>query len=344
MKIGVPKEIKTQEYRVGITPAGVYELVRNGHKIFIENNAGVGSGFSNDEYITNGAIILETAEEVYGSCDMIVKVKEPLEVEYKLIREGQIIFTYFHFASNIKLLNAMKESKAICIAYETVQKADGTLPLLTPMSEIAGRMAIQQGAKYLEKPLGGSGVLLGGIPGVKPGNVLVLGGGVVGLNATKMALGLGANVTIMDISLERLRYINDILPNVNTIYSNEYNIRKELPSTDLVIGAVLIPGKKAPYLIKRDMLSLMKPGSVIVDVAVDQGGCIETCIPTTHTEPTFVVDNIIHYCVANMPGAVPQTSTVGLTNATLPYVLQLANKGYRSALMENKALMSGLLQ
>jgi alanine dehydrogenase len=340
MKIGIPKEIKNQEYRVGLTPSGTYELVKNYHTVFIETNAGIGSGYTDEDYISNGAIILASGKEVYESSDMIVKVKEPLESEYHLIKPYQIIFTFFHLASNNILEEAMKNSDAHCMAYETVYKGD-TLPILTPMSEIAGRMAVQEGAKYLEKPQGGSGVLLGGIPGVSPGKVLILGGGVVGINAAKMALGLGANVTIMDINLERLRYLNDIL-NIRTLFSNEFNIRKELTDSDLVIGAVLIPGKKAPSLIKKDMLSLMKSGSVIVDVAVDQGGCIETCEPTTHDRPTFLVDGIVHYCVANMPGAVPKTSTIGLTNVTFPYILEIANKGLRRALIDNDGLKKGL--
>ena len=340
MKIGIPKEIKNQEYRVGLTPSGTYELIKNGHVVFVEINAGIGSGYTNNDYISNGATILESGKEIYGNSDMIVKVKEPLQSEYSLIKPDQIVFTFFHFASNIILEEAMKNSKAHCVAYETVYK-DGTLPILTPMSEIAGRMAVQEGAKYLEKPQGGSGVLLGGIPGVSPGKILILGAGIVGTNAAKMALGIGAHVTIMDINLDRLRYLSDIL-NIRTLFSNEYNIRKELIDVDLVIGAVLIPGKKAPSLIKKDMLLLMKPGSVIVDVAVDQGGCIETCRPTTHDNPTFVVNNIVHYCVANMPGAVPKTSTIGLTNITFPYILEIANKGLDKALNENEGLKKGL--
>ncbi len=342
MKIGVPKEIKKGEFRVAITPDGVLELVKNGHSVYIESDAGIGSGFTNDEYQECGAVIFSTPKAVFDNADMIIKVKEPQPSEYSLIREHQVVFTYFHFASSQELTNAMIESKAVCIAYETVQKSDNSLPLLTPMSEIAGRMSIQQGAKYLEKNQGGSGILLGGIPGVKPANVVILGGGVVGYNAAKMALGLGANVTIMDISLQRLRYLSEILPTVQTIVSTEYNIKNEIKNADLVIGAVLVTGKKAPFLIKRDMLKLMKEGTVVVDVAIDQGGCIETAKPTTHAEPTYVVDGILHYCVANIPGAVPRTSTRGLTNATLPYILEIANKGWMTASSENKEIFKGL--
>ncbi len=342
MKVGIPKEIKKGEYRVAITPDGVLELVKKGHNVLIEKNAGVGSGFTDEEYIECGATMLDTPEEIFEFSDMIVKVKEPQPSEYSLIKPHQIVFTYFHFASSEELTNAMLNSNAVCIAYETVQKSDNTLPLLTPMSEIAGRMSIQQGAKYLEKNQGGSGILLGGIPGVKPANVVILGGGVVGYNAAKMALGLGANVTIMDISLQRLRYLSEILPNVQTVVSTEYNIKKEIKEADLVIGAVLVTGKKAPFLIKRDMLKLMKEGTVVVDVAIDQGGCIETAKPTTHAEPTYVVDGILHYCVANIPGAVPRTSTKGLTNATLPYILEIATKGWMTASTDNKEIYKGL--
>lgn len=343
MIIGVPKEIKTSEYRVALTPAGVLDFVQQGHTVLIQASAGDGSGYSDQEYKNAGASIIESAAEVFQKAELILKVKEPLEQEYELLRENQIVFTYFHFASSRSLTEAMIKRKAICIAYETVEKADRSLPLLIPMSEVAGRMSIQQGAKFLEKPQQGRGVLMGGIPGVRPAQVLILGGGIVGTQAARMAAGLGAQVTIMDVSLPRLRQLSELLPaNVQTIFSNEYNIRQLLPSVDLVVGAVLIPGAKAPRLIKRDMLALMKPGSVIVDVAIDQGGCIETCKPTTHDNPTFIVDDIVHYCVANMPGAVPFTSTLGLTNATLPYALQLANKGWQKATDENPELAKGL--
>ncbi|MDI9875094.1 MULTISPECIES: alanine dehydrogenase [Bacteroidota] len=343
MIIGVPKEIKNNENRVALTPAGVAEFKKNGHTVYIQASAGVGSGFTDEAYEKAGATILPTIEAVYEIAEMIVKVKEPIASEYKLIKENQLLFTYFHFASSEELTHAMLERKAICLAYETVEKADRSLPLLVPMSEVAGRMAIQEGAKYLEKPMGGRGILLGGVAGVKPANVLVLGGGIVGTQAAKMAAGLGANVTIMDISLPRLRYLEDVMPaNVDTVMSNEYNVREAIKLADLIIGAVLIPGAKAPHLITRDMLKDMKPGTVLVDVAVDQGGCIETCTPTTHENPTFVIDEIVHYCVANMPGAVPYTSTLALTNATLPYAIQLANKGWEKACKENEELKKGL--
>jgi alanine dehydrogenase len=343
MKIGIPKEIKNNENRVAITPAGVQALVAHGHKVYIENNAGANSGLENEDYIKAGAEILDTAEEVFATADMIMKVKEPLKSEYKLIRPNQLIFTYFHFASEKELTLAMIKSKAVCLAYETVEKSDGSLPLLTPMSEVAGRMAIQQGAKYLEKPQGGKGVLLGGVPGVKAANVLVLGGGVVGMHAALMAAGLGANVTIADISLPRLRYLSEIMPaNVQTLMSNKYSIEQMLPNVDLIVGAVLIPGAKAPRLITRDMLKLIKQGSVLVDVAIDQGGCFETSHPTTHAEPVYSVDGISHYCVANIPGAVPFTSTLALTNATLPYALQLADLGWEKACEQNQDLQKGL--
>jgi alanine dehydrogenase len=343
MIIGVPKEIKTSENRVALTPAGVSELKNFGHTVYVQQSAGDGSGFKDDEYQQAGADILATIEEVYQKADMIIKVKEPIESEYKLVKPDQLLFTYFHFASSEPLTKAMIESKAICLAYETVERPDRSLPLLIPMSEVAGRMAVQEGAKYLEKPMLGRGILLGGVPGVKPANVLILGGGIVGTQAAKMAAGLGANVTIMDISLARLRYLADIMPaNVETLVSNKYAIKQALQVSDLVIGAVLIPGAKAPHLVTRDMLKLMKHGAVIVDVAVDQGGCIETCKPTTHEDPIYVIDEVIHYCVANMPGAVPYTSTVALTNATLPYAIDLANKGWKKACQENNELALGL--
>jgi alanine dehydrogenase len=343
MIIGVPKEIKNNENRVALTPAGVAELRKVGHKVNLQTTAGLGSGFSDAEYAAAGANILASAERVFGESEMIMKVKEPIEQEYNLIQPGQLLFTYFHFASSEQLTYAMIERKAVCLAYETVEKTDRSLPLLVPMSEVAGRMSIQEGAKYLEKPMKGRGVLLGGVPGVKPANVLVLGGGIVGTQAAKMAAGLGAHVTIMDLSLTRLRYLSDVMPaNVDTMVSNEYNIREEIKHSDLIIGAVLIPGAKAPKLITRDMLKTMRPGTVVIDVAVDQGGCIETCKPTTHENPTFIIDNVVHYCVANMPGAVPYTSTLALTNATLPYAMQLANKGWQKACADNHELALGL--
>ncbi|MCP3930996.1 MAG: alanine dehydrogenase [Bacteroidetes bacterium] len=343
MIIGVPKEIKTNENRVALTPAGAHELTKRGHSVFIQATAGVGSGFSDEEYKSTGAKTLPTIEEVYSTAEMIMKVKEPIESEYNLIKKDQLLFTYFHFASYEPLTEAMIKNKSVCLAYETVELKDRSLPLLIPMSEVAGRMAIQEGAKYLEKHAKGRGVLLGGVPGVPPGKVLILGGGIVGIQAAKMAAGLGADVTIMDINLQRLRYLADVMPaNVSTIYSNEYNIRQLLPLQDLVVGAVLIPGAKAPSLITRDMLKLMRPGTVLVDVAVDQGGCIETCKPTTHENPIFIIDGVVHYCVANMPGAVPYTSTIALTNATLPYAIQLADKGWQKACKESNSLKLGL--
>ncbi|MDO5972382.1 alanine dehydrogenase [Flavivirga aquimarina] len=343
MKIGIPKEIKSNESRVGMTPAGVFELTKNNHIVFVQTNAGFGSGFFDKDYVAAGATILNTIEEVYASSDMIVKVKEPIEQEYKLIKPDQVVFTYFHFASSEALTNAMIKSNAICIAYETVEEEDGSLPLLIPMSEVAGRMSIQQGAKYLEKPIKGRGVLLGGVPGVPPGKVLVLGAGVVGIQAAKMAAGLGAHVTIMDINMKQLRYVNDVMPNhVVTEFSSEYNIRKRIKESDLIIGGVLIKGAKAPKLITKDMLKIMRPGTVIVDVAVDQGGCFETTKATTHENPTYIIDDVVHYCVANMPGAVPYTSTVALTNVTLPYVLKLVNEGWEKACENNIPLSKGL--
>lgn len=343
MIIGVPREIKNNENRVGMTPAGVELLTRAGHTVHIENDAGVASGFTNEMYEGVGASILQTAADVYGESEMIVKVKDPIEPEYDLIREGQILFTYFHFAASEELTGAIIRSRSVAIAYETVIAPDGSLPLLIPMSEVAGRMATQEGAKYLERPMGGRGVLLGGIPGTPPANVLVLGGGVVGTHATKIAAGFGANVTMMDTNLSRLRYLDDVMPkNVRTLFSSPWAIREAIREADLVIGAVLIPGAKAPWLITRDMLSDMKEGAVIVDVSVDQGGCVETSKPTTHADPIFTVDGIVHYGVANMPGAVPYTSTIGLTNATIPYVLKLAELGYEVALRDDIGLREGL--
>jgi alanine dehydrogenase len=343
MIIGVPKEIKNNENRVGLIPAGAFELSKRGHEVYIQSTAGEGSGFTDEDYIAVGAKILPSIEAVYEKAEMIVKVKEPIEPEYKLIKEGQLLFTYFHFASYEPLTHAMIEQKAVCLAYETVELPNGSLPLLVPMSEVAGRMSIQQGAKFLEKPMLGRGILLGGVPGVAPARVLIIGGGVVGTQAAKMAAGMGAQVTILDVNLNRLRYLDDIMPaNVITVHSGEYTIRELIKSHDLIIGAVLIPGAKAPNLITRDMLKDMMPGTVLVDVAVDQGGCIETSRPTTHADPVFVVDDVVHYCVANMPGAVPFTSTKALTNATLPYVIKLAEKGWQEACRQDNSLKKGL--
>lgn len=343
MIVGIPKEIKNNENRVGMTPAGVNELVRRSHTVYVQKGAGENSGFSDEQYERVGAKILPTIADVYAVAEMIVKVKEPIEPEYPLIRKGQLLFTYFHFASDRKLTEAMMASGATCLAYETVELKDHSLPLLIPMSEVAGRMATQEGARFLERPQGGKGKLMGGVPGVKPAKVLVIGGGVVGYAAACVAAGMGADVTIADLSLARLRYIDEVRPaNIKTLYSSEFNIRAELPTTDLVIGAVLIPGAKAPHLITRDMLGLMGKGSVLVDVAIDQGGCFETSHPTTHSEPVYEVDGIVHYCVANIPGAVSATSTLALTNATLPYALKLADKGWEKACAEDEALCKGL--
>ncbi len=342
MIIGVPKEIKPDEYRVSMLPVGVETLCKNGHTVLVEKSAGEGSGFSDADYQKAGAKILDTANEVYAQADMIIKVKEPLPEEYELIKKDQILFTYFHFAASEELTKAIMKTESIAVAYETVELSDHSLPLLIPMSEVAGRMSIQEGAKYLEKRTGGRGVLLPGVPGVEPATVVVLGGGVVGTNAAKMAAGLGANVFILDVNLERLRYLDDVMPkNVSMLMSNLYNIRDMLTRADLLIGAVLIPGAKAPKLVTRDMLKLMKPRSVLVDVAIDQGGCIETVHPTTHHDPIYIIDDVIHYSVANMPGAVPRTSTIALTNATLPYAIKLANKGI-DAIREDEALKKGL--
>ncbi|AYB32662.1 alanine dehydrogenase [Chryseolinea soli] len=343
MIIGVPKEIKNNENRVALTPAGTQELVKRGHTVHVQSTAGVGSGFSDEQYVSAGAKLLPDAASVFAIAEMIMKVKEPVEQEYNLIRKDQLVFTYFHFASYEPLAKAMIATGAVCLAYETVERIDGSLPLLIPMSEVAGRMAIQEGAKYLEKPLKGRGILLGGVPGVRPAKVLILGGGVVGTNAAKIAAGMGADVTIMDLNITRLRYLDDVMPkNVHTIVSNEYTIREMIKDSDLIIGGVLVPGAKAPKLITRDMLKSMRPGTVLVDVAVDQGGCIETCRPTTHEDPTFIIDDVVHYCVANMPGAVPYTSTLALTNATLPYAIRLANQGWKKAAQENMELRNGL--
>jgi alanine dehydrogenase len=343
MKIGVPKEIKTNENRIALVPAGAETLVGAGHSVLVESGAGLGSGFSDEDFTAVGATIAPDADTVWRDSEMIMKVKEPIQVEWPRMRKGQLVFTYFHFAADEELTRAHLASGATCVAYETVELPTRELPLLTPMSEVAGRMAVQEGAKYLEKLYGGRGVLLGGVPGVAPAKVVILGGGIVGINAAKMAAGLGAKVVILDISLERLRYLSDVMPaNVQLIHSNRHNILEQITTADLVIGGVLIPGAKAPKLIRRADLAAMRPGSVIVDVAIDQGGCVETIHATTHENPTYVVDGVIHYGVANMPGGVPRTSTLALTNATLPYAVQLANKGWKRALKENPALLKGL--
>lgn len=343
MIIGVPKEIKNNENRVAVAPAGVREMVAAGHKVYVQATAGNGSGFTDEEYRAAGAEVLPTIEAVYDAAEMIVKVKEPIRSEYPLIKKGQVVFTYFHFASDRELTEAMIASGAVCIAYETVRLADRTLPLLIPMSEVAGRMSVQEGCRFLEKPQGGRGIMLGGVPGVKPAKVMILGAGVVGRNAALMAAGLGADVTITDISLPVLRHVAEVMPkNVKTLFSSRHNIEQELPDTDLVIGSVLIPGAKAPHLVTRDMLKLMRPGSLLVDVAIDQGGCFETSHPTTHSDPTYVTDGIVHYAVANIPGAVPFTSTLALTNATLPYALALASKGWKQACKDDAALREGV--
>ena len=343
MIIGIPKEIKESEHRVGMTPSGVQTLIQNGHDVYVQNSAGQGSGHSDEDYSNVGANLLKTIEEVYDISEMIIKVKEPLKKEYSLIKEGQIIYTYFHFASSLELTKAMIDSKSVCIAYETVENSDRSLPLLTPMSEVAGRMAAQQGAKFLEKHQKGCGILLGGVPGVSPAKAVVLGGGVVGTQSAKMLAGLGADVTILDISLDRLRELDDIMPkNVKTKFSNQYNIKQEIQNAHLVIGAVLIAGAKAPNLITKDMLKDLRKGTVLVDVAVDQGGCFETTKPTTHSSPTYIIDDVLHYSVANMPGAVPMTSTEALTNATIAYAIEIANKGWKKACNENEPLKKGL--
>jgi len=343
MIIGVLKEIKTKENRVAMTPAGVEMMVAHGHTVHVETTAGEGSGFSDEAYAGAGAAIMGSAREIYHKCEMIMKVKEPLPVEYPMIRKGQILFTYFHFAASQELTRAVMEAGCIAVAYETVEKANGSLPLLTPMSEVAGRMAIQQGAKYLEITYGGNGILLSGVPGVDPGTVVVVGGGIVGTNAAKMACGMGAKVYLLDTNLERLRYLSDVMPkNCFPLMSSPATLRRLLAEADLVVGAVLIPGAMAPKLITREMLGYMKKGAVIVDVAIDQGGCVETAKATTHDDPIYEVDGIIHYCVANMPGAVSMTSTVALTNATLPYALELADKGYKNAAQENPELAKGI--
>ena len=343
MKIGIPKEIKNNENRVGMTPDGVAELVKHGHEVFVQHTAGEGSGFADAAYEKVGAKILPTIEAVYDVAEMIIKVKEPIKPEYPLLKHGQLVFTYFHLACDLELTEAMVKRGAVCLAYETVQTADKRLPLLVPMSEVAGRMASINGAYYLQKTKGGKGKLMSGVPGVKPAKVLVLGGGIVGEAAARMAAGMGAEVYITDISLPRLRQLDAELPaNVHTLYSTEHNIRKELKDVDIVVGSVLVPGDKAPHLITRDMLKEMEPGTVLVDVAIDQGGCFETSHPTTHSDPVYEVDGIVHYAVANIPGAVPNTSTAALTNATLKYALALADKGWKKACREDAALYKGL--
>ena len=343
MKIGVLKEIKPQENRVSMIPAGVDALVSNGHSVMIEKNAGLGSGFSDSEYEAAGATIADTPEEIFAACDMLMHVKEIMPSEYKLLRKGQIVFCYLHLAADLPQIEALMASECVAIAYETVEAVDGRLPLLQPMSEVAGRMAIQEAARFLEKTQGGSGILMGGVTGVAPAKVVVLGGGIVGINAAKMACGLGADVTVLDTNIERLRYLGEIMPaNCKMIMSNPMILREQVKNADVVIGAVLIAGGKAPRLITRDMISSMREGSVMVDVAIDQGGCFETSKPTTHADPVFMVDGVIQYCVGNMPGAVPRTSTMALTNATLPYVLKIANKGWQTAMKEDVGLLKGL--
>jgi len=343
MIVGVPKEIKNHEYRVSMLPFAVEALKTSGHTIIVQEDAGTGSGITNEEYANSGARIVSEAETVFSRADLIVKVKEPLPEEYRMLKPGQIVFTYFHFAADRELTEAMIKQRIVAIAYETIQLDDGSLPLLTPMSEVAGRMAVHEGAKYLEEPLKGRGILLGGVAGVEPAKVVIIGGGVVGTNAAKMAAGLGAQVIILDINLERLRYLEDIMPkNVTTLMSNSHNLRRMVREADLLIGAVLVAGDRAPVLVTSRMVATMKPGSVIVDVAVDQGGCIETTHPTTHDNPTFVVDDVVHYCVTNMPGALARTSTFALANATFPYLLQIADQGYRNAAISNCAIARGL--
>ena len=343
MKIGIPKEIKNNEFRVAITPSGVEELISHGHEVYVEKNAGINSNFSDNEYINAGAKILDDNISIFNISDLILKVKEPIEKEYKLIKENQIVFTYFHFASHRPLLDAMIENKSICIAYETVEDDNGSLPLLTPMSEVAGRMATQEGAKYLEKPMGGRGILLGGVTGVEPANVLIIGGGISGTEAAKMAVGLQANVTILDTSEKRLDELSVLFDNkINCLISTKETIEVEAKKADLIIGAVLIAGAKAPKLISRELLKSLKPGCVMVDIAIDQGGCFETSSPTTHEDPVFTIDNVVHYCVANMPGAVPFTSTLALTNKTLPYLIEIANEGWDNASKNNNEIKTGV--
>jgi alanine dehydrogenase len=342
MIAGILKEIKTEEYRVSMTPAGVEIMTGSGHTVLVEKNAGAGSGFDDKAYAAAGAEIVKSAQEIYGRADMVMHVKEPMPSEYDLIRKNQIVFTYLHLAANETLTRAMIRSKSIDIAYETIQKADGSLPLLIPMSEVAGRMAIQEAAKYLEMEYGGGGVLLGGVPGVEPATVLVIGAGTVGTQAARMACGLGAKVYIVDSYLPRLRHLSDVMPpNCFTVMSSPETIRRLIRKADAVIGSVLIPGAKTPKLVTRDMLKTMKKGSILVDVAIDQGGCFETSKPTTHKDPVYTIDGIIHYCVGNMPGAVARTSALALTNATLPYALEIANKGWKKAMKENPEIRKG---
>lgn len=341
--IGVPKEIKQQEQRVSVVPSGAFLLVKSGHSVLVEKGAGLGSGISDEEYIAAGCEIVEGADEVWARAEIIVKVKEPLESEYRYLRPDLIVFTYFHFAASRGLTDVCLESGVAAVAYETIEDSKGALPLLTPMSEVAGRMSVLAGATVLQRQNGGRGVLLPGVPGVEPGRVVVLGGGVVGANAARMAAGLGARVKIFDIDLDRLRYLDDTMPaNVNTCYSTPYSIREAVQQSDLVIGAVLVAGDRAPVLVPKEWLSEMPEGSVIVDVAVDQGGCVETCKPTTHADPTYVVDGVVHYCVANMPGAVSRTSTFALTNATFPFLMELANDGLGSFVRRNPLQAQGL--
>jgi len=341
--VGVPAEIKNHEYRVALTPVGVDELCRAGHMVLIQKDAGLGSGITDQDYLRHGASIISTGEEVWARAELIVKVKEPMESEWHLMRKKQIIFTYFHFAASENLTRAVMKSGATAVAYETIRDSSGHLPLLTPMSEVAGRMSIQEGAKYLERPFEGRGILLGGVPGVAPANVVILGAGIVGSNAAKVAAGLGANVTLLDINLDRLRYLDDVMPkNVTTLFSDRHSLRNSLATADLLIGAILIPGAKAPHLVRREDLKIMPPRSVIIDVAIDQGGCVETSRPTTHHQPTFIIDDIVHYCVTNMPGAVGRTSTFALTNVTLPFILQLAKMGIEDASANSRAIASGI--
>jgi alanine dehydrogenase len=343
MIVGVPREIKAEENRVALVPAGAEALVANGHEVLIEASAGEGSGFTDDAYASVGAKIIADVEDVWATAEMIVKVKEPIEPEYARMREDQVLFTYFHFAADERLTQEVIDSRAVAIAYETVELPSGELPLLTPMSEVAGRMAVQEGAKYLEKNAGGYGILLGGVPGVLPAEVVILGGGVVGTQAATIAAGFGAHVTILDVSLERLRYLSEVMPaNVDTLYSNRHTILEQIERADVLVGAVLVTGGKAPKLVREDDLVRMKDGSVIVDVAVDQGGCVESARPTTHNNPTYTVHGVIHYCVANMPGAVPRTSTLALTNATFPYLMRLANQGWKAACRADKPLSLGV--
>jgi alanine dehydrogenase len=343
MIIGVPKEVKEDEYRVAMLPVGAEDLVTRGHQVLVQAGAGMGSGLADHDYLQAGAELVATGEEIFARADLIVKVKEPMRSEFALIREGQTLFTYFHFAADRELTEAMVQSGASCLAYETLRDAQGRLPLLTPMSEVAGRMSIQEGAKYLERPQMGRGILLGGVPGVAPAHITILGGGVVGTNAARIAAGFRADVAILDVNLDRLRYLDDVMPpNVNALFSDRHTIREQLRRADLVIGSVLIPGARAPYLVKKDDLKLMKPGSVIIDVAIDQGGCIETSRPTTHRQPTYVVDDVVHYCVTNMPGAVGRTSTFALCNVTLPWVVQIAEKGIDTSIVESKPLRESL--